>query len=275
MRVKASAVSEERDRQARRVEGEQQRAVAGGVRERGALTGSPPSVGPTHGVQAIAKAAPATIGPPLPARSSSASTCHSRFSRVDEQGGDEEDAHRDDQRRRDLLERRWWSWSVDADARSRSGPSRMKIAEKLATKSRLGARTRRQPASSMLARGDPGDRRQVAGDERQHAGGEERDEARGERGEDPDSGGGIAVHRPNSGGTRLRVTTEVRNRVFHGCGLRIGAGDSLTFPPRPPLIPVKRWPRPTGSSLPTLANEARRPSSPWGRRASPFPGALA
>ena len=35
-----------------------------------------------QGVQAIAKAAPATIGPPLPARSSRASTCHSRFSRV-------------------------------------------------------------------------------------------------------------------------------------------------------------------------------------------------
>ena len=35
-----------------------------------------------QGVQAIAKAAPATIGPPLPARASSASTCHSRFSRV-------------------------------------------------------------------------------------------------------------------------------------------------------------------------------------------------
>ena len=35
-----------------------------------------------HGVQAIAKAAPATIGPPLPARASRASTCHSRLSRV-------------------------------------------------------------------------------------------------------------------------------------------------------------------------------------------------
>ena len=33
-----------------------------------------------HGVQAIAKAAPATTGPPLPARSISASTRHSRFS---------------------------------------------------------------------------------------------------------------------------------------------------------------------------------------------------
>ncbi len=41
-----------------------------------------PRVGPMQGVQAIAKAAPATIGPPLPARSIRASTCHSRLSRV-------------------------------------------------------------------------------------------------------------------------------------------------------------------------------------------------
>ena len=41
----------------------------------------PPSAGPVHGVQAIENAAPATIGPPLPARASSASTCHSRLSR--------------------------------------------------------------------------------------------------------------------------------------------------------------------------------------------------
>ena len=39
-----------------------------------------PSVGPTHGVQATANAAPATSGPPLPARLISASGRHSRFS---------------------------------------------------------------------------------------------------------------------------------------------------------------------------------------------------
>ena len=38
------------------------------------------SAGPTHGVHAIANAAPATSGPPLPARCASASMCHSRFS---------------------------------------------------------------------------------------------------------------------------------------------------------------------------------------------------
>ena len=40
-----------------------------------------PSVGPTHGVQATANAAPATSGPPEPAREISASGRHSRLSR--------------------------------------------------------------------------------------------------------------------------------------------------------------------------------------------------
>ena len=39
-------------------------------------------VGPTHGVQATANAAPATSGPPFPARSISASTRHSALSLV-------------------------------------------------------------------------------------------------------------------------------------------------------------------------------------------------
>src|SRR6201996_3663041 len=41
-----------------------------------------PRVGPMQGLQAIAKAAPAPIGPPLPARERSACTCHSLFSLV-------------------------------------------------------------------------------------------------------------------------------------------------------------------------------------------------
>ena len=40
-----------------------------------------PSVGPTHGVHANANAAPATSGPPEPARWISTSGRHSRFSR--------------------------------------------------------------------------------------------------------------------------------------------------------------------------------------------------
>ena len=41
-----------------------------------------PRVGPMHGVQAIANAIPAIIGPPLPARAMRASTCHSTLSRA-------------------------------------------------------------------------------------------------------------------------------------------------------------------------------------------------
>ena len=37
-----------------------------------------PSVGPVHGVQASANAAPVMTGPPRPARSISVPTCHSR-----------------------------------------------------------------------------------------------------------------------------------------------------------------------------------------------------
>ena len=47
--------------------------------------------------------------------------------------------------------------------------------------------------------GDPGDRGEVAGDQRQHAGGEERDEARRERREHADSGRRIAFHAADSG----------------------------------------------------------------------------
>ena len=64
------------------------------------------------------------------------------------------------------------------------------MAEKLATKSRLGTRTRRQLGAIQLADRDPGDRRQVAGDERQNAGREERDQARAERREDADARAG-------------------------------------------------------------------------------------
>ena len=40
-----------------------------------------PSVGPVHGVQATAKAAPVSTGPERPARSISGCTCHSLASR--------------------------------------------------------------------------------------------------------------------------------------------------------------------------------------------------
>ena len=70
------------------------------------------------------------------------------------------------------------------------------MVEKLATKRRLGTRTRRQLGAVQLADGDPGDRREVAGDERQDAGRQERDQARAERRQDADARCRIAFHRP-------------------------------------------------------------------------------
>ena len=77
-------------------------------------------------------------------------------------------------------------------------PRRMKIAEKLATNSRLGAEHPAPAARLELADGDAGDGRQVAGDERQHAGGEERDEPGAEGREDADPRCRIALHVRNA-----------------------------------------------------------------------------
>src|ERR1700759_4318248 len=96
-----------------------------------------PRVGPMHGVQAVAKAAPATIGPPLPARESSASTCHSLFSRV----------MKSEATKRTPIAmisqpETWVSSGLFEERKEPSpvavSPSRMKIDEKLATKIRLG-----------------------------------------------------------------------------------------------------------------------------------------
>ena len=83
-----------------------------------------------------------------------------------------------------------WSWRAEPRPVA-VRPRRMKIAEKLATKRRLGPSTRRQPALVELARRDAGHRREVAGHQRQHAGGEEGDDPGREGGEDPDPGRGI------------------------------------------------------------------------------------
>ena len=87
------------------------------------------------------------------------------------------------------------------------------MAEKLATKSRLGDE---HPAPAGLLEvpgGDSGDRRQVAGDQGQHAGGEERDEARRERGEDCHSCGGVRAHAPESGEMGIWISHEVADGV--------------------------------------------------------------
>ena len=80
------------------------------------------------------------------------------------------------------------------------------MVEKLATKTRLGARTRRQLARVELADGDAGDGRQVAGDERQHAGRDERDEPGSEGRQDADSRCRIALHIGNASQPGLSVS---------------------------------------------------------------------
>ena len=100
-----------------------------------------------QGVQAIAKAAPATIGPPLPARSSSPSTCHSRLSRVTKSEETKSTPMAMISAAEILVS--VWLLSLKKEPRPVAvSPRTMKIAEKLATKSRLGPRTRRQPALS-------------------------------------------------------------------------------------------------------------------------------
>ena len=129
---------QERDRQAGRVDGEQEGAAAGGVRERRGgedrAQGRPDARRPGD-----REGGPATTGPPLPARSAA----RRRATRGSARG-------RTERRRRsapiamiraagDLVERaRWCSLSVDPIPVA-VRPSRMKIAEKLATKRRLGA----------------------------------------------------------------------------------------------------------------------------------------
>ena len=107
-----------------------------------------------QGVQAIAKAAPATIGPPLPARSSRASTCHSRLSRVMKSEATKSTPMAMISAPEIFVSSSLWSCRIEPRPVA-VRPRRMKIAEKLATKSRLGPSTRRQPASSSSSAETP------------------------------------------------------------------------------------------------------------------------
>ena len=147
-----------------------------------------------HGVQAIANAIPATSGPPLPARAISASTCHSRFRRATNRLATNRTPMAMITAPAIFSSVSRWSWSVCPSPVAVS-PSRMKMVEKLATKTRLGTSTRRQLAPLELADGDAGDGREVAGDQRQDAGREERDEPGAERRQDADARCRIALHR--------------------------------------------------------------------------------
>ncbi len=107
-----------------------------------------------QGLQAIAKAMPATIGPPLPARESSACTCHSLFSLV---------MKSEPTKRAPIAMISQPEIFVSSGLFSERNeprpvavrPSRMKIAEKLATKVSAGGTTLRQSASSSSAAETP------------------------------------------------------------------------------------------------------------------------
>ena len=100
-----------------------------------------PRVGPVHGVHAIANAAPATIGPPRPARCISASTCHSREKRGTN------GASTNSTPIAMMMPPHTFNAAGPVSApRNACCPSRprvMKIAEKVATNIRLGPITRR------------------------------------------------------------------------------------------------------------------------------------
>ena len=109
-----------------------------------------PSVMLVHGVQAIANAAPATSGPPRPARRSSESGCHSRFSRP--MNGVARNMTPITMINTPPTCWRVCLWALSAEPITVAlMPSRMKISEKLAMNSRLGTSTRRAPVSFRSA----------------------------------------------------------------------------------------------------------------------------
>ena len=136
-----------------------------------------PSVGPTHGVQANANAAPATSGPPEPARLDQHVGPPVAVQPWHQRGEHEQHAERDDDpppRRCPAC--RAESWSVEprpvAVIPSATNTTREREAERQRGEHHVGAL-----AALELARVTPGDRRQVARDERQHAGRDEGHEA--------------------------------------------------------------------------------------------------
>ena len=151
----------------------------------------------------------------------------------------------------------------------------MKIAEKLATKSRLGPSTRRQPALVELRGRDAADRREIARHQRQHAGGEEGDDARREGGEDADSCGRVGAqlgedHDPSgylgrhpapridSAATQAeRSTTPLFNAA--------GSGPPPACLAAARLRPERRRARRCAAAPWSRSRSARRCCSSWGR----------
>ena len=100
-----------------------------------------------QGVHAIAKAAPATSGPPRPARRSSDSECHSRLSMPTNGVARNTTPIRMISTPPICSSACLWVLSVEPMTVAER-PSRMKISEKLAMNSRLGTSTRRAPTPS-------------------------------------------------------------------------------------------------------------------------------
>ena len=182
-----------------------------------------------QGVHAIANAAPATSGPPRPARRSSVSECHSRLST------------RTNGVARNTTPIAMISappicssaclcvFSERADHRR---------AEAQQDEDRREARDEQQardehPAHAhallQVRRRDADHRREVAGHERQHAGREERHEPRGERERDAHAGGGVR----GRGGESARVAHAAPRSALRAiAGAQLG---HLALQPRHPL----------------------------------------
>ena len=167
-----------------------------------------------HGVQAIAKAAPATIGPPLPARSSSASTCHSRFSRVMNSEPTKSTPIAMISAAETLVS--VCLLSVEEGAEAGRGEAEDDEDRREAGDEEQAGAEHPPPAGVVELGGrDAGDRREVAGHERQDAGGEEGDDPRAECGEDGDPGGGVGAdgsHDHDPSGYLRRAPAEGRMR---------------------------------------------------------------
>ena len=125
-------------------------------------------------------------------------------------------------------------------------PSRMKIAEKLATKIRRGPEDAAPVGVVELGGGDAGDRREVAGDQRQHAGGEEGDDPRRERCEDAYPCRGVAAdlgkeHDPR-GYLRARCAPRPTSRLYNASGQvqRLRASPLLAIGPAAPGPALRR-----------------------------------
>ena len=107
-----------------------------------------------HGAQAIENAAPATIGPPVPARAISASTRHSRFSRATNIEAMNSTPITIISAPAIFSSVRWLSRSVSPIAVA-VRPRRMKMTENEAMKRSAGTSTRRVDASSSSFGGTP------------------------------------------------------------------------------------------------------------------------